>query len=347
MKRTLTNFSIIALCFSELYTAIVAVLLKRIRKSINMILRPAIYIGIFVTLTSFIVGFSSINNTRITPEVSTTVIKSLEDKPVLAINNYPSKDLVVYNFNDSGKLLLHEDNVSVSRGGFIDRTKKFDITNTTTTTTTDENQVETPEPAPSILESYSAWTGGIGNDVIQTEFGSLVKCGLPSDYGDTKDYSTFKPYMDYKAITARGTAAYRVSHSNSAYNDDKGFRRYNTSGSSEFTVNNYVNDNGVLCGDDDYLIALGSYYTKGYKEGQRFLIITDNGMFTAKIGDHKANQHTDDKNMYSFHGKYAGLIEFIVNTEGLEKSVRDTGTISSSSIEDINGKILAIYRIES
>jgi hypothetical protein len=72
-------------------------------------------------------------------------------------------------------------------------------------------------------------------------------------------------------------------------------------------------------------------------------------MYTAKIGDHKSDLHTDARNMYSSHGtnnQYGGLIEFIVNSTTLESSIKHSGSVNTSSVPELTGDIIAIYRID-
>jgi hypothetical protein len=246
-------------------------------------------------------------------------------------NMYNTQELQV-NENDVQKQEVSEVVTSpqtsvllASRGGFINRNIQ-DIA----IQHLDNSMVESDE--------NKTWIENIGNEVINIESGKLVKYPLPVDYGDNINIASFKPYEDYRAITKRSSAAYRVSHSASAYTDTNGFRRF-TLQENQFTVN----DSG-----DDYLVALGSAYTRDGIEGQRFLIVGENGMYTAKIGDHKSDLHTDAKRMYSSHGvnrQYGGLIEFIVNTSTLEKSIRNSGSVNSSSISQLTGNITAIYMI--
>jgi hypothetical protein len=217
------------------------------------------------------------------------------------------------------------------------------VTNTTDTQSSVQPKID--------ISSYNDWTKCIGNNIIQTKFGVLTKCGLPNDYGNNIDYSTFKPYESYTAITNTNSNAYKVSHSGFAYSDSNGFRRYFTHGSSEFTVGTNVNNDGHLYGADDYIVALGTFYigNECNSNGQRFLVVGENGMFTVRIGDAKADRDTDIRHMYSIHGlygsSYAGLIEFIVDTQNLEPSVKTDGTVNSSSVKALSGKIKAIYRI--
>lgn len=142
---------------------------------------------------------------------------------------------------------------------------------------------------------------------------------------DIPNYDThFKAYMSYKAITAVDSPQYKLQ--TKAWTDDNGLRRIN----------------------DDYMIALGSYYS--HTIGERFKITLKNGEeFTAIIGDMKADKHTDVHNqyraVYDEYGNFvsASVIEFIVDTPSLPDKVKLSGTVSS--ISDFSGDIETIEKI--
>ena len=349
MERISDSVSLITLGFSELYLAITEILVLNLRKATDAMLRPAIFTGALVTLLMFIVGVTAQHNTQSTIGLMVSNMSPSVNEFTTSINNPLNVENVNYlSMNiDSSYLLRRELHSTLSRGGPLNRVlESNNIPISQTSETLNSTQLKMD------INQYTDWSKSIGDKTIQTKFGSLVKCNLPSDYGNNIDFSTFKPYENYKDITAKGTPAYKVTHADAAYNDGKGFRRYYTRGVNEFTINNHMDENGILYGDDDYIVALGSYYIgNDFKEGQRFLVVGENGMYTVKIGDQKADQHTDSKHMYSPHnwcGKsYAGLIEFIVNTPGLEPSVKNDGTVNSSSVKALSGEIKAIYRIDT
>lgn len=176
----------------------------------------------------------------------------------------------------------------------------------------------------------------IGNQTIELSEATLQKYDLPDTYYDGLDYSTFQPYMSYHAITNPDTPAYEVVNSENAYTDGNGFRRYVTDDSCQFTIN----------GNDDYVIALGTFYKEKGTCGDRWLIVTSTGAYTATTGDEKSDNHTDDLHMFSDHGEYAGLIEWLVDTDTLDTDIKLAGTVTAGPVEAIQGEIKYIYRIE-
>ena len=146
-----------------------------------------------------------------------------------------------------------------------------------------------------------------------------------SEY-DIPDYDTsFKTYMDYRKITDKSSAQYMLQME--AYTDDMGLRKY----------------------EDHYIVAMGTYYSDNV--GDTFKITLDNDTsFNVIIGDIKANCHTDSQNMYSpvydNNGNLisANVIEFIVDTNKLDRSVTKLGTVSA--YDDFKGNIIEIERTD-
>lgn len=166
----------------------------------------------------------------------------------------------------------------------------------------------------------------------------FIEFDLPSVYYGNIDFSSFQPYMDYRMITDTSSSSYEVCSSDLLYVDEEGLCRYEVA-DWQFSIN----------GQDDYVIALGTFYKEKGKCGQRYLIETSNGCYTAIAGDEKADEHTDSLNMFVMHGAdsdYAGLIEFLVNTDKLDSNIKTLGTVTASSNEILQGEILGIYLIE-
>ena len=146
-----------------------------------------------------------------------------------------------------------------------------------------------------------------------------------SEYG-IPDYDTsFKTYMDYRKITDKSSAQYMLQME--SYTDDMGLRKY----------------------EDHYIVAMGTYYSDNV--GDTFKITLDNDTsFNVIIGDIKANCHTDSQNMYSpvydNNGNLisANVIEFIVDTNKLDRSVTKLGTVSA--YDDFKGNIVKIERTD-
>lgn len=187
------------------------------------------------------------------------------------------------------------------------------------------------------LDALTVVMNNIGSDIISTDKGTLRRHDLPSVYYPGVDFSSFQPYMNYRCVTNKNSAAYWVVHSENSYNDEYGMRRYRTT-EDQFTIN----------GEDDYMIALGTFYKEKGTAGSRYLIITSTGMYTAITGDEKSDNDTDSKHMFSLHqdGTCAGIIEWLVDQPNLERTMRRAGTITAGPIEPLRGEILQIYSIE-
>lgn len=130
----------------------------------------------------------------------------------------------------------------------------------------------------------------------------------------------FKAYMDYRTITDTESVQYAMQQN--AWTDDRGLRR--------------------IC--DDYLVAMGT----GWLEtgcGERFTVTLESGrVFTVRVGDIKADQHTDDTHRYRSCGSGANVLEFIVDTGNLSDETRNAGTVSV--YPELSGNITAIVPAE-
>lgn len=142
----------------------------------------------------------------------------------------------------------------------------------------------------------------------------LVEYELPPDHIDT----SFKAYMDYRCITDTNSMQYELQQM--AYTDERGFRRIG----------------------DDYLVALGTYYTD--QCGDRFLITLDSGVeFSIMIGDIKDDRHTDTSNRYlPMSDSQGNVVEFIVNTDNMESYALQLGDVSILGLE---GQIVSVEKI--
>jgi len=166
---------------------------------------------------------------------------------------------------------------------------------------------------------------------------NYIKINQPVDTVDVKinttqyiEYSvptnintSFKAYMPINSITDETSDQYKLKQE--CYVDDLGFCRIN----------------------DDYMIALGTYYTS--KCGERFLITTDTGeQFTAIIGDIKQDIHTNNTNqyvpMYDNENNFIGgnIVEFIIDDSIMCNQVIMSGTVSSIKFK---GNITEIKKI--
>lgn len=127
--------------------------------------------------------------------------------------------------------------------------------------------------------------------------------------------TSFKSYMSYKAITSKGSLQWKYRQL--AYTDESGFRRIN----------------------DDYVVALGTYYSQ--QCGERFRITLSSGkVFTAITGDIKSDRHTDSTNRYI--PKNGNVVEFLVDVGSISKKSRQMGDMSYSGFE---GSIISIEKL--
>ena len=123
----------------------------------------------------------------------------------------------------------------------------------------------------------------------------------------------FKSYTNYKCLS-RSSAQWKLQKK--AYTDKNGLRKIG----------------------DDYLVAMGSYYTKHL--GDRFKITLSTGKsFTIRICDFKANSDTNSTHQYTANGC---MIEFYVDSN-LNSKARQMGDISY--IKGFKGNITKIEKI--
>jgi len=141
--------------------------------------------------------------------------------------------------------------------------------------------------------------------------------GLDVPDGDT----SFKSYMDYRCITNRESAQYKLQQK--CTTDTDGLRR--TSGG-------------------DYVIAVGSYYSDTV--GERFKITTEGGEFYATVGDLKADAHTNRTHQYTaMDGGMKNVIEFVVDVDTLDETAKRMGDISYADGK-FEGNVERIEKIE-
>ena len=135
-----------------------------------------------------------------------------------------------------------------------------------------------------------------------------------------KHETWFKAYMDYRTITDTESVQYAMQQN--AWTDDRGLRRT----------------------ENDYLVAMGT----GWLEagcGERFIVTLESGsVFTVRVGDIKADQHTDETHRYRSCGSGANVLEFIVDTPMLSAEAQQAGTVSVYA--ELAGNIAEIARAE-
>lgn len=123
--------------------------------------------------------------------------------------------------------------------------------------------------------------------------------------------------MDYRCITNTSSSQYKLQQL--AYTNDKGLRKI----------------------DNDYCVALGTYYTSGC--GERFEIVLGNGnSFTVIVSDVKDDAHTDATNRYN--PSNGNVVEFIVDTDSLHSNIRRDGSIGS--YDEFSGSVISIKKID-
>lgn len=145
-----------------------------------------------------------------------------------------------------------------------------------------------------------------------TEESKEPSLGLPS-------VSTHvKFFIDYRSYNLPYAPHYRLQQA--AWTDQNGLRRFN----------------------NDYIVALGSFYSTSI--GDRFRVALSNGnSFTVIFGDGKWDGDCDSKCMYmpctDYSGKAAGnLMEFVIDKETINPAVYEYGSIEV--IEGFEGDIV-------
>ena len=158
------------------------------------------------------------------------------------------------------------------------------------------------------------------SETLTKNYTNYVSLGVPNVN------SSFKAWMDYRAVTNKQSPQYKFIH---AYGwcDNQGFMR--ASGERDLGIP-----------DDYYLIALGSYY--GTTIGTKYRITLNTGnVFYGVLADCKANMHTNSTNQYSRNNN---IIEFIVDSKQLNKEVKRMG--SANVHMPLNGCVAKIEKID-
>ena len=139
--------------------------------------------------------------------------------------------------------------------------------------------------------------------------------------------SSFKTWMNYKAVTDKKSHQYKFIHT-WGWVDSEGFMRCS-------------GDKGYGIDQDYYLIALGSYY--GTTIGTKYKITLDTGkVFYGALADCKADRHTNSTNQYI--PKNGNVVEFLVDASKLNKDVKRMG--SANVYKPLNGKVAKIERMD-
>lgn len=185
----------------------------------------------------------------------------------------------------------------------------------------------TPEPPPYRLRDHFGEP-----EIITPEGTKLTYLTLPTEYYPGIDFSYFKAWMPY-TVLGRNNQCGRIAYGDRAFTDENGLRRYQL-GPEDFTTN----------GQPDYLVAMGTFYKPKGTVGQRYLIVTPTGSYTVRTSDELADVHSDQHNMFSRHGRYATVLEFLVDKRNLASSAKQMGTVSVLG-GMLGEEIIAIYLI--
>lgn len=117
------------------------------------------------------------------------------------------------------------------------------------------------------------------------------------------NYSGYKSWMPYTAITSTSSPQYKLQHQYA-----------------------YTGNYGIRMVDGRYCVAIGSYFHSSI--GQYFDLVLANGTIIKCIkGDEKANQDTDSANIFSTNGCCS---EFLIDRGSLASSIRLSGDTSSA-----------------
>ena len=138
------------------------------------------------------------------------------------------------------------------------------------------------------------------------------------EYAVPSGNTSFKSYMDYRAITNKNSAQWDLQ--TKCWTDKDGLRRKG----------------------DYYVVALGSYYADHI--GDRFIVTLDTGVeIPVIVGDFKADKHTDATNRYTLtEDGRKNILEFVVDTQQLPEMARKMGDISY--VSGFRGNVRSIER---
>jgi len=125
---------------------------------------------------------------------------------------------------------------------------------------------------------------------------------------------SFKSWMDYRMITDIFSPQYALQQE--ARTDGTGLRMIG----------------------DRFMVAMGTAYAK--EIGQELEIEFESGFIKCIVGDFKANQHTDSRNMYTLHD--GSIVEFIIDREVMDPNILAGGDISALGL---SGGVVEIRRM--
>ena len=139
--------------------------------------------------------------------------------------------------------------------------------------------------------------------------------------------SSFKTWMDYRCITCKTSAQYKLG-TEWGWTDSQGFRRVNGE-----------RDLGIT--DDYYMIALGPYY--GTTMGTKYRFTTDKGkVFYGILSEAKGYGEYNATGQYGMANK--DIVECLIDENSLNRLVMQMG--SANWYEPLSGRITKIERID-
>jgi hypothetical protein len=186
--------------------------------------------------------------------------------------------------------------------GYISSTKsKFDFDTIEKHIVENENEISALKGELDRLSKAQSSEQTSSVSIKKSNFEIGEECSVPS-------VSTHVKYCtDYRFYNLWYTPHYRLQQV--AWTDELGMRRYN----------------------NDYLVALGSYYSTNI--GDRFEVTLDTGKtFTVMLADGKWDSDCDENNMYTpcvdYNGEYAGnLLEFIMDKYSVSDEMYAYGSL--------------------
>lgn len=168
---------------------------------------------------------------------------------------------------------------------------------------------------------------------------------------DFSQDSSVAPVVDMTNVPIAGVdLSGHIPGGDTSFKSYQGYSFHQLSGQYKLQQdpNTYTDQNGLRRNGDDYIIALGSAF--GTEIGTRYRITLDTGQtFTALLGDSKnpsdGNAVRNGSGQSVGHRSSSGvnIVEFIVDKNKLDPTVRSSGTIGS--IPQFSGNVVSIEQI--
>lgn len=183
----------------------------------------------------------------------------------------------------------------------------------------DTADVQTVSVVPSVQPDIHLQLSTVSlNDLIEltADISNETEENLGASYDIPSAETGRKTFMDYRAITCKASKQYAIQQK--AWTDGNGFRR----------------------SGDYYLVAMGTYYAA--ECGKTFQVSLDNGTtFDVMVGDIKADCDTDEANQH----RNGNVIEFIIDSDHINRNCKLMGDMSYTDGLDFYGKIISITEI--